>query len=73
MGWPAPKGKLLPYERSAAKQALRTYTLDDKEVRLDLHLLDTLDCALKWDNSSANIRPEPNHQGVARLPVGEID
>ncbi|MCX6972441.1 MAG: hypothetical protein NTV93_20150 [Verrucomicrobia bacterium] len=36
MGWPAPEGKLLTYEASAAKQAIRTYTLDDKEAKLAL-------------------------------------
>jgi hypothetical protein len=96
MGWPVPEGKLLTYEGSAAKQALRTYTLDDKEANLALtvygdgetttarygqfkdnqyylYLLDTLDYALKWGNYSANNRPEPNHQGVARLSLEELD
>ena len=96
MGWPVPEGKLLTYEGSAAKQALRTYTLDDKEANLALtvygdgetttarygqfkdnqyylYLLDTLDYALKWGNYSANNRPEPNHQGFARLSFEELD
>ena len=96
MGWPVPEGKLLTYEGGAAKQALRTYTLDDKEANLALtvygdgetttarygqfkdnqyylYLLDTLDYALKWGNYSANNRPEPNHQGVARLSFEELD
>jgi len=96
MGWPTPEGKLLTHEASAAKQAIRTYTLDDKEADLALtiygdgetttarygqfkdnqyylYLLNTLDYALKWGNYSANNRPEPNHQGVARLSLGELD
>ena len=36
MGWPVPEGKLLTYEASTAKQAIRTYTLDDREANLAL-------------------------------------
>jgi beta-galactosidase/beta-glucuronidase len=36
MGWPVPEGKLLTYEASAAKQAIRSYTLDDREAKLAL-------------------------------------
>ena len=36
MGWPVPEGKLLTYEASTAKQAIRTYTLNDKEAKLAL-------------------------------------
>jgi hypothetical protein len=36
MGWPVPEGKLLTYEASAAKQAIRTCTLDDREANLAL-------------------------------------
>jgi hypothetical protein len=96
MGWPLPEGKLLTYEASAAKQAIRTYTLDDREAKLALtihgdgeattarysqfkdknyylYLLDTLDYHLRWGNYSANIRPAPDHQGVARLSLENLD
>lgn len=96
MGWPVPEGKLPTYEATAAKQAIRTYTLDDTEAgfaltvhgdgeataaryglfkdnQYYLYLLDTLDYALKWGNYSANNRPGPNHQGVARLSLRELD
>lgn len=96
MGWPVPEGKLLTYEASAAKQAIRTYTLDDREAKLALtihgdgeattarygqfkdknyylYLLDTLDYHLRWGNYSANIRPAPEHQGVARLSLENLD
>ena len=36
MGWPVPEGKLPTYEASAAKQAIRTYTLDDRKANLAL-------------------------------------
>ena len=95
MGWPVPEGKLLTYEASAAKQALRTYTLDEREANLALtvygdgetttarygqfkdnqyylYLLDTLDYALKWGNYSAKNPSSPDHQGVARLSLGEL-
>ena len=36
MGWPVPEGKLLTYEASTAKQAIRAYTLNDKEANLAL-------------------------------------
>ena len=95
MGWPVPEGKLLTYEASAAKQALRTYTLDEREANFALtvygdgetttarygqfkdnqyylYLLDTLDYALKWGNYSAKNPSSPDHQGVARLSLGEL-
>jgi hypothetical protein len=96
LGWPVPEGKLLTYEASAAKQAIRTFTLDDREANLALtiygdgeattarygqfkdnqyylYLLDTLDYALRWGNYSANNRPAPNHEGVARISLEELD
>jgi hypothetical protein len=96
MGWPVPEGKLLTYEASAARQALRTFTLDDREANLALtiygdgeattarygqyrdnhyylYLLDTLDYHLRWGNYSANNRPAPNHEGVARISLEELD
>ena len=96
MGWPVPEGKLLTYEASAARQALRTFTLDDREANLALtiygdgeattarygqyrdnhyylYLLDTLDYHLRWGNYSAENRPAPNHEGVARISLEELD
>ncbi len=90
MGWGVPEGKLLTYEASGAKQAIRNYTLEDSDAGLALtvygdgeqtsarysqfrdksyylYILDTLDYHLRWGNYSADIRPEPQHHGVARL------
>jgi hypothetical protein len=36
MGWPVPEGKLPTYEASAAKQAIRAYTLNDQKAKFAL-------------------------------------
>jgi hypothetical protein len=44
-----------------------------KDKNYYLYLLDTLDYHLRWGNYSANIRPAPDHQGVARLSLENLD